>query len=184
VNNIPINLKPSLTRVVETTLQLANRMVQISEEMLRGRAEHNDRCLANLEEISLHQQNIEGINRSPNCQLLVHLGCDHRPTTPAHISGNQHSPASRFFSLACRALTRLCPELQILYLQHNLIPKIENLRRLRDLDYLNLALNNILKVSSWASVPGPGLFCVRNMFVFPSCVLLVPFVYPTCLANR
>ena len=45
-----------------------------------------------------------------------------------------------------RALTRLCPELQILYLQHNLIGKIENLRRLRDLDYLNLALNNITKV--------------------------------------
>ena len=43
---------------------------------------------------------------------------------------------------ARRALTRLCPELQILYLQHNLIGKIENLRRLRDLDYLNLALMN------------------------------------------
>ena len=117
-------------------------MVQIDETLLRGRAEHNDRCLAvrarvcacvavstrarwrahrarqkcahafcpqNLEEISLHQQNIEGINR---------------------------------------ALTRLCPELQILYLQHNLIGKIENLRRLRDLDYLNLALNNILKIEN------------------------------------
>jgi len=71
-----------------------------------------------------------------------------------------------------------------LYLQHNLIPKIENLRRLRDLDYLNLALNNILKVSSGASVPGPGLFFMRNMFVFPSCFFLVPFVYPACLANR
>ena len=47
-----------------------------------------------------------------------------------------------------RALTRLCPELQILYLQHNLIPKIDNLRRLRDLDYLNLALNNITKVEN------------------------------------
>merc|ERR1712216_330097 len=66
-------------------------------------------CPQNLEEISLHQQNIEGINR---------------------------------------ALTRLCPELQILYLQHNLIGKIENLRRLRDLDYLNLALNNILKIEN------------------------------------
>ena len=78
------------------------------QELLRKRAEHNDRCLANLVEISLHQQNIEGINK---------------------------------------ALTRLCPELQILYLQHNLIPKIQHLNRLRDLDYLNLALNNITKVT-------------------------------------
>ena len=38
-------------------------MVQIDEELLRKRAEHNDRSLRNLEEISLHQQNIEGINR-------------------------------------------------------------------------------------------------------------------------
>ena len=79
-------------------------------------------CLSTLKEVSLHQQNLEGINR---------------------------------------ALTRLCPELEILYLQHNLIgcliyihfgsrwyclnlvtaflaAKIENLRRLKDLDYLNL----------------------------------------------
>ena len=40
-----------------------HRMVQIDEELLRKRAEHNDRSLRNLEEISLHQQNIEGINR-------------------------------------------------------------------------------------------------------------------------
>ena len=54
----------------------------------------------------------------------------------------------RVFVPRHRALTRLCPELQILYLQHNLIGKIENLRRLRDLDYLNLALNNITKVEN------------------------------------
>ena len=53
-------------------------MVQITEALLRGRAEHNDRSLHNLKEISLHQQNLEGINR---------------------------------------ALTRLCPEIEILYLQ-------------------------------------------------------------------
>mmetsp|Transcript_30256 Transcript_30256/g.76129 ORF Transcript_30256/g.76129 Transcript_30256/m.76129 type:complete len:445 (+) Transcript_30256:94-1428(+) len=82
-------------------------MVQIDEKLLRGRAEHNDCCLSTLKEVSLHQQNIEGINR---------------------------------------ALTRLCPELQILYLQHNLIAKIENMRRLKELDYLNMAINNITKI--------------------------------------
>ena len=74
-------------------------MVQIDEKLLRGRAEHNDCCLSTLQEVSLHQQNIEGINK---------------------------------------ALTRLCPELQILYLQHNLIGKIENMTRLKEVDYLNL----------------------------------------------
>ena len=74
-------------------------MVHIDEKLLRGRAEHNDMCLSNLKEVSLHQQSIEGINK---------------------------------------ALTRLCPELQILYLQHNLISKIENLKRLKEVDYLNL----------------------------------------------
>lgn len=37
----------------------------------------------------------------------------------------------------------LCRELQILLLQNNLISKIENLHHLKDLRYLNLALNNI-----------------------------------------
>jgi protein TilB len=64
------------------------------------------------------------------------------PLTCASVFSCVHLSGAR------RALTRLCPELQILYLQHNLIGKIENLRRLRDLDYLNLALNNILKVEN------------------------------------
>ena len=40
-------------------------------------------------------------------------------------------------------LDTACRDLKILYLQNNLIGKIENLRRLKLLDYLNLALNNI-----------------------------------------
>jgi protein TilB len=46
-------------------------MVQIDEELLRKRAEHNDRCLSNLVEVSLHQQNIEGINRSPSASTAA-----------------------------------------------------------------------------------------------------------------
>ena len=55
------------------------------------RAEHNDGCLATLQEISLHQLNIEKID------LLGH---------------------------ACRGL-------KILYLQNNLISKLENLHHLK-----------------------------------------------------
>ncbi|KZC12922.1 Protein TILB like protein [Dufourea novaeangliae] len=40
-------------------------------------------------------------------------------------------------------LDRACKDLKILLLQNNLIAKIENLSRLKRLEYLNLALNNI-----------------------------------------
>jgi protein TilB len=36
-----------------------------------------------------------------------------------------------------------CRHLKILLLQNNIIEKIENLTKLRELEYLNLALNNI-----------------------------------------
>ncbi|XP_030259449.1 dynein axonemal assembly factor 11 isoform X1 [Sparus aurata] len=78
-------------------------MVYITEDMVRRRAEHNECEIFSLEEVSLHQQDIERIE---------------------HIN-------------------RWCRDLRILYLQNNLIPRIENLCRLKKLEYLNLALNNI-----------------------------------------
>ena len=38
------------------------RMPQITKKLLRKRAEHNEGLLGTLEEISLHQEEIEGIN--------------------------------------------------------------------------------------------------------------------------
>ncbi|XP_030016619.1 dynein axonemal assembly factor 11 [Sphaeramia orbicularis] len=78
-------------------------MVYITEDMVRRRAEHNECEIFSLEEVSLHQQDIERI---------------------------QH-------------IERWCRDLRILYLQNNLIPRIENVGRLKKLEYLNLALNNI-----------------------------------------
>uniref|UniRef100_A0A3B3U958 Leucine-rich repeat-containing protein 6 n=1 Tax=Poecilia latipinna TaxID=48699 RepID=A0A3B3U958_9TELE len=78
-------------------------MVKTCEELIRRRAEHNDCEILSLEEVSLHQQDIERIE---------------------HVD-------------------RWCRELRILYLQNNLIPRIENVGRLKKLEYLNLALNNI-----------------------------------------
>ncbi|XP_048019946.1 dynein axonemal assembly factor 11 isoform X3 [Megalobrama amblycephala] len=78
-------------------------MVRISEDLIRRRAEHNNGEIFSLEEVSLHQQDIERIE---------------------HIH-------------------KWCRDLKILYLQNNLIPKIENVGRLKKLEYLNLALNNI-----------------------------------------
>uniref|UniRef100_A0A8C6UFX7 Leucine-rich repeat-containing protein 6 n=1 Tax=Neogobius melanostomus TaxID=47308 RepID=A0A8C6UFX7_9GOBI len=78
-------------------------MCTVTEELVRRRAEHNDCELFSLEELSLHQQDLQKI---------------------------QH-------------LEHWCRELRILLLQNNLIPKIENVGRLKKLEYLNLALNNI-----------------------------------------
>ncbi|XP_030607812.1 dynein axonemal assembly factor 11 isoform X2 [Archocentrus centrarchus] len=78
-------------------------MVYVTEDLVRRRAEHNECEIFSLEEVSLHQQDIERIEH----------------------------------------LDRWCRELRILYLQNNLIPRIENVGRLKKLEYLNLALNNI-----------------------------------------
>ncbi|XP_021166332.2 protein tilB homolog isoform X2 [Fundulus heteroclitus] len=83
--------------------QEGGRTKCVTEELIRRRAEHNDCEIFTLEEVSMHQQDIERIE---------------------HID-------------------RWCRELRILYLQNNLIPRIENLGRLKKLEYLNLALNNI-----------------------------------------
>jgi protein TilB len=85
-------------------------MVRITENLLRKRAEHNEGMLTTLEEISLHQQNIEKIEH----------------------------------------FDKYCRHIQILLLQNNQIEKMENLRKLKELKYLNLALNNIWKIEGIA----------------------------------
>ncbi|XP_002157387.2 dynein axonemal assembly factor 11 isoform X2 [Hydra vulgaris] len=83
-------------------------MVFITEDLVRKRAEHNNCELSTLEEVSLHQLDIEKIEY----------------------------------------LDKWCREIRILYLQSNLIMKIENLSRLKKLEYLNLALNNITLIEN------------------------------------
>lgn len=78
-------------------------MVRITEQLLRSKAEHNECKLTDLEEIALHQLDIEKIE----------------------------------------VFDKLCRHIQILLLQNNQIDKIENLKRLKELKYINLALNNI-----------------------------------------
>uniref|UniRef100_A0A8U8AUC6 Leucine-rich repeat-containing protein 6 n=1 Tax=Geospiza parvula TaxID=87175 RepID=A0A8U8AUC6_GEOPR len=80
----------------------------ITEDLVRRRAEHNNCEIFSLEEISLHQQEIE---------KLEHLD-------------------------------KWCRDLKILYLQNNLIPKIENVSKLKKLEYLNVALNNIERIEN------------------------------------
>ncbi|XP_063316996.1 dynein axonemal assembly factor 11 [Pelmatolapia mariae] len=84
-------------------MKFKGKSVSVTEDLIRRRAEHNECEIFSLEEVSLHQQDIERIEH----------------------------------------LDRWCRELRILYLQNNLIPRIENVGRLKKLEYLNLALNNI-----------------------------------------
>ena len=79
----------------------------ITLELLRKRAEHNAGMVSTLEEISLHQEELESINE---------------------------------------VLGTTCRQLKILYLQNNIISKMENLHHMKKLEYLNLALNNISKI--------------------------------------
>ncbi len=43
-------------------------------------------------------------------------------------------------------LDTYCRHLKILYLQSNLIPKMEGLNKLKELEYINLAVNNVSKI--------------------------------------
>lgn len=45
------------------------------------------------------------------------------------------------YTLGCN-----CRRLKILYLQNNIIGEMQNLHHMKELEYLNLALNNISKV--------------------------------------
>jgi len=74
--------------------------------LIRKRAEHNEGVLADLEEVALHQQELEKIENIEAC----------------------------------------CRHIKILLLQNNIIPKMEGLNKLKELEYLNLALNNISKI--------------------------------------
>lgn len=78
-------------------------MGRITEELIRKRAEHNEGIISTLEEISLHQFELEKIEN----------------------------------------LDKYCRHLRILFLQNNIIEKMENLEKLKELEYVNLAVNNI-----------------------------------------
>lgn len=51
-------------------------------------------------------------------------------------------------------IDKWCRDLKILYLQNNLIGKIENVSKLKKLEYLNLALNNIEKIENLEGCEG------------------------------
>lgn len=83
-------------------------MCLVTEQLVRKKSEHNELMISTLEEISLHQEDIERIEHVQNW----------------------------------------CRDLKILLLQSNIISRIENLHKLKRLEYLNLALNNIERIEN------------------------------------
>uniref|UniRef100_A0A146LCK8 Protein TILB n=1 Tax=Lygus hesperus TaxID=30085 RepID=A0A146LCK8_LYGHE len=83
-------------------------MPRITEELIRKKSEHNEMQIGSLEEISLHQEDIEKLEYLQNW----------------------------------------CKDLKILLLHNNLISKIENLGKLKKLEYINFSQNNIEKVEN------------------------------------
>ncbi|KAL7742705.1 hypothetical protein ACLKA6_013047 [Drosophila palustris] len=83
-------------------------MVRITEELVRKKSEHNERLISTLEELSLHQEDIERIENLQNW----------------------------------------CRDLKILLLQSNLVARLENLHKLKRLEYLNVAVNNIERIEN------------------------------------
>ncbi|XP_055592459.1 protein tilB-like [Uranotaenia lowii] len=83
-------------------------MVRITEKLIRKRSEHNELIIGTLEELSLHQEDIEKIE---------HIG-------------------------------NWCRDLKILLMQSNLVSRLENLNKLKKLEYLNLAINNIERIEN------------------------------------
>ena len=136
-------------------------MVRLTEDLIRRKAEHHDGLLVDLEELSLHQLEIERIE----------------------------------------VVGTLCRKLQILYLQNNIISRIEGLAHCKDMRYLNLALNNITRIEGlrWAngvafslrSGPGQDLYlhsartidCAIRRWVYWAAILTPsPWRTMPCLA--
>lgn len=103
-------------------------MGRITEEMIRKRAEHNEGMVSNLEEVALHQQNIEHI------ELLGQL-CPHLKIL--YLQNNLISTIQQLHKLK---------ELEYLNLAVNNITKVQNLQRCESLQKLDLTVNFVNKV--------------------------------------
>ncbi|XP_066144544.1 dynein axonemal assembly factor 11 [Euwallacea fornicatus] len=100
-------------------------MKSITEDLIRKKSEHNEGIIGSLEELSLHQENIQKIEHINNwCKKLQIL----------YLQANQISKIENLNKLK---------ELQYLNLAINNIEKIENLERCESLEKLDLTLNFI-----------------------------------------
>jgi len=109
-------------------------MVRITEEMVRKRAEHNEGEIFSLEELSLHQLDIEKIEHIQNwCKKIQIL----------YLQNNLISKIENVYKLK---------DLNYLNLALNNIEKIENLEACESLKKLDLTVNFVGEISSIESL--------------------------------
>ncbi|MEW5309118.1 MAG: hypothetical protein WDW38_001027 [Sanguina aurantia] len=113
-------------------------MGRITEDMIRRRAEHNEGMVSTLEEVTLHQQNIEKIEALG--QICPHLKILYLQNNLIGRLGNLHK----------------LKELEYLNLAVNNVAKIQNLQRCESLTKLDLTINFVDK---------PGLLSVASLSV-------------------
>ncbi|MEW5298245.1 MAG: hypothetical protein WDW36_001390 [Sanguina aurantia] len=113
-------------------------MGRITEDMIRRRAEHNEGMVSTLEEVTLHQQNIEKIEALG--QICPHLKILYLQNNLIGRLGNLHK----------------LKELEYLNLAVNNVAKIQNLQRCESLTKLDLTINFVDK---------PGLLSVASLAV-------------------
>jgi len=118
------------------------KMVKITLELIRKRSEHNEGEISTLEEIALHQQNIDKIQ-------LIDRHCRN-----LKILLLQHNLISKIENL------NMLKRLEYLNLALNNIEVIENLEGLESLKKLDLTVNFIGNLQS-----------VKNLRYFPSKIM-------------
>lgn len=99
----------------------------VTEDLLRKRAEHNNCEIFSLEEISLHQQEIERWALSSFSVGKKWADGLFKLEIWLYLNGILLIKNILFSSLRIELLDKLCRDLKILYLQSNLIPKIGKL---------------------------------------------------------
>ena len=105
-------------------------MVEITEKMVRSKAEHNELMITTLEELSLHQQDITRISNIDRwCKNLKIL----------YLQSNLISKIEN--------LARL-KQLRYLNLAMNNVEEIENLRSCENLEKLDLTINFVRVISN------------------------------------
>jgi protein TilB len=114
--------------------------IAVTEQLIRKKAEHNESLIFSLEEISLHQENIEKIEHIQDCcrELKILL----MQSNLISKIGNNSIEFPLCLSL-CWLTQNLLLFLFLLFSSH-----AENLNKLKKLEYLNLAINNIEKIEN------------------------------------
>ncbi|XP_064500681.1 dynein axonemal assembly factor 11 isoform X2 [Pseudopipra pipra] len=127
-------------------------MVRITEDLVRRRAEHNNCEIFSLEEISLHQQEIEKLEYLDKwCRDLKILYLQNNLIPKIDIFGSDEDccypiPTLPLFGIPKRKCSPLTVNL-LIPIDHG-ENNTENVSKLKKLEYLNVALNNIERIEN------------------------------------